>query len=52
MMLSEFLGLLNESKYSNLENVGRKMFAVFASTYICEQTFSKRKRTNPKSGLE
>jgi hypothetical protein len=63
--LAEFFGLFSQSKYSNLKDFGRKMFSIFASTYICEQTFSLMKRnklthilghvtsvnlTNPESG--
>jgi hypothetical protein len=36
---TNFLGLLCEFKYNNLKDFGRKMFFIFASTYIYEEIF-------------
>jgi 17beta-estradiol 17-dehydrogenase/3beta-hydroxysteroid 3-dehydrogenase/mitotic-spindle organizing protein 1 len=38
--LVEFYASLNSEKFQNLKKFARKMFVLFASTYICEQTFS------------
>jgi len=40
MKLSEFCSSISTQKFGNLKNFARKMFVFFASTYICEQTFS------------
>ena len=38
--LVEFCSSLHSEKFQNLKKFARKMFVLFASTYICEQTFS------------
>ena len=38
--LVEFYSSLHSEKFLNLKKIARKMFVLFASTYICEQTFS------------
>jgi 17beta-estradiol 17-dehydrogenase/3beta-hydroxysteroid 3-dehydrogenase/mitotic-spindle organizing protein 1 len=38
--LLQFWSSLKNDKFLNLKNFARKMFTIFASTFICEQTFS------------
>ena len=38
--LVEFYSSLHSEKCQNLKKIARKMFVLFGSTYICEQTFS------------
>jgi 17beta-estradiol 17-dehydrogenase/3beta-hydroxysteroid 3-dehydrogenase/mitotic-spindle organizing protein 1 len=38
--ISKFYNALNSDKFDQLKDYARKMFVVFGSTYICEQTFS------------
>ncbi|XP_044730447.1 general transcription factor II-I repeat domain-containing protein 2A-like [Chrysoperla carnea] len=45
--LPDFYAALDS--YPNLRNLGMKMTTAFASTYICEQTFSTLKRAKPAS---
>ena len=40
MKLTEFYASISTQKFGNLKNFARKMCVFFASTYICEQTFS------------
>nr|XP_008191156.1 PREDICTED: EPM2A-interacting protein 1-like [Tribolium castaneum] len=47
--LPDFYAALDS--YPNLRNLGMKMTTAFASTYICEQTFSTLKRAKPASRL-
>ena len=49
--LCNFYKQLDSKKYVNLKNLAKKYLVIFASTYICEQTFSlmnhnKRSRLN------
>ena len=41
--LIDFYASLHSEKVKNLKRFARKMFMLFASTYICEQTFSTMK---------
>ncbi|XP_068233533.1 general transcription factor II-I repeat domain-containing protein 2-like [Palaemon carinicauda] len=47
--LVEFYASLHSEKFINLKNFARKMFVIFASTYICEQTFSILKVNKSKN---
>ncbi|XP_066990456.1 general transcription factor II-I repeat domain-containing protein 2A-like [Macrobrachium rosenbergii] len=47
--LVEFYASLHSEKFKNLKNFARKMFVIFASTYICEQTFSILKVNKSKN---
>ena len=47
--LIEFYKSLHPEKCRNLKEFARKMFVVFASTYICEQTFSSMKISKSKN---
>ena len=47
--LVEFYSSLNSEKFQNLKKIARKMFVLFASTYICEQTFSIMKVNKSKT---
>ena len=47
--LVEFYASLHSEKLKNLKNFARKMFVIFASTYICEQTFSILKVNKSKN---
>jgi hAT family C-terminal dimerisation region len=38
--LIQFFSSLRKDKFANLQTFAMKMFTLFASTYICEQTFS------------
>ncbi|XP_058846468.1 general transcription factor II-I repeat domain-containing protein 2A-like [Acipenser ruthenus] len=38
--LDKFYASLNETKFPNIRNVAQKILVLFASTYVCEQTFS------------
>ena len=45
----EFYSSLHSEKFQNLKKIARKMFVLFASTYICEQTFSIMKVNKSKT---
>lgn len=45
--LSTFYEELHAENYPNLRKLGMKMITAFASTYVCEQTFSVLKRAKP-----
>lgn len=47
--LVEFYASLYSEKFQNLKKFARKMFVLFASTYICEQTFSIMKVNKSKN---
>ena len=47
--LIEFYISLPSGKFQRLKNFSRKMFVLFASTYICEQTFSVLKVNKSKN---
>ena len=47
--LVEFYSSLHSEKFQNLKKIARKMFVLFASTYICEQTFSIMKVNKSKT---
>ncbi|XP_029640154.1 general transcription factor II-I repeat domain-containing protein 2A-like [Octopus sinensis] len=47
--LVEFYASLHSKKFQNLKTFARKMFVLFASTYICEQTFSIMKINKGKN---
>lgn len=47
--LIDFYKSLNPEKFRNVKEFARKMFVVFASTYICEQTFSTMKINKSKN---
>ena len=47
--LVEFYSPLHSEKLQNLKKIARKMFVLFASTYICEQTFSVMKVNKSKN---
>ena len=47
--LIEFYKSLHPEKFRNLKEFARKMFVVFASTNICEQTFSSMKINKSKN---
>ncbi|XP_036357567.1 general transcription factor II-I repeat domain-containing protein 2A-like [Octopus sinensis] len=47
--LIEFYASLHSKKFQNLKKFARKMFVLFASTYICEQTFSIMKINKGKN---
>ena len=47
--LVEFYSSLHPEKFQNLKKFARKMFVLFASTYICEQTFSVMKINKSKN---
>ncbi|KAL3851914.1 hypothetical protein ACJMK2_015609 [Sinanodonta woodiana] len=47
--LPEFYGELPAENFPNLQKLGMKMITTFASTYVCEQTFSVLKRAKPGS---
>lgn len=38
--ICSFYKSLDSDKFSNLKTLAKKMFVIFGSTYICEQTFS------------
>ena len=42
-LLVEFYSSLHSEKFQNLKKFARKILCLFASTYICEQTFSMMK---------
>ena len=48
-MLIEFYASLPSEKFQRLKSFARKMFVLFASTYICEQTFSIMKVNKSKN---
>ena len=39
-LLIKFYESLQSEKFKNVKEFTRKMFVIFASTYICKQTFS------------
>ena len=47
--LIEFYASLHSEKFKNLKRFARTMFVLFASTYICEQTFSTMKVNKSKN---
>ena len=47
--LIEFYASLHSEKFQNVKRFARKMFVLFASTYICEQTFSVMKVNKSKN---
>ena len=47
--LIKFYESLHSEKIKNVKEVARKMFVLFASTYICEQTFSSMKINKSKN---
>ena len=47
--LVEFYATLHSERFQNLKKFARKMFVLFASTYICEQTFSLMKINKSKN---
>ncbi|CAI9725739.1 transcription factor II-I repeat domain-containing 2-like [Octopus vulgaris] len=47
--LVEFYASLHSKKFQDLKKFARKMFVLFASTYICEQTFSIMKINKGKN---
>lgn len=47
--LIEFYASLHSERFQNLKKFARKMFVLFASTYICEQTFSIMKINKSKN---
>ncbi|XP_038660110.1 general transcription factor II-I repeat domain-containing protein 2A-like [Scyliorhinus canicula] len=47
--LVEFYASLHSEKFQNLRTFARKMFVLFASTYICEQAFSIMKVNKSKN---
>ena len=48
-VLIEFYASLPSEKFQRLKSFARKMFVLFASTYICEQTFSIMKVNKSKN---
>ena len=40
MELTDFYASLKNDKFPNIQQFAMKMLILFASTYICEQTFS------------
>ena len=47
--LVEFYSSLHSENFQNLKKIARKMCVLFASTYICEQTFSVMKVNKSKN---
>jgi len=47
--LIDFYESLYPEKFKNIKEFARKMFVLFASTYICEQTFSSMKINKSKN---
>jgi len=47
--LIKFYESLHSEKIKNVKEFARKMFVLFASTYICEQTFSSMKINKSKN---
>ena len=47
--LVEFYSSLHSDKFQNLKQFARKMFVLFGSTYICEQSFSIMKVNKSKN---
>ena len=47
--LVEFYSSLHSEKFQNMKKFAIKMFLLFASTYICEQTFSIMKANKSKT---
>ena len=46
----QFYQTLPSNIFPNVCALAKRMAAVFGSTYICEQTFSRMKIVNPKLG--
>ncbi|MBN3322180.1 GTD2A protein, partial [Atractosteus spatula] len=46
--LFNFYKSLPKKSFKNIKTFARGMISVFASTYLCEQTFSKMKYVKPK----
>ena len=49
--LIEFYQSLHSENFKNVKEFSRKMFVLFASTYICKQTFSSMKINKSKTDL-
>ncbi|KAK3600630.1 hypothetical protein CHS0354_031544 [Potamilus streckersoni] len=51
--IDKFYASLNESKFANMRKMAMKLFVLFGSTYICEQTFSTMNinKTKQRSNL-
>ena len=47
----DFYKVLPENDFPELKKFARKLLSLFASTYICEQTFSLMKLTKSKSRI-
>jgi 17beta-estradiol 17-dehydrogenase/3beta-hydroxysteroid 3-dehydrogenase/mitotic-spindle organizing protein 1 len=44
----QFYKCLSDSRFPNIKELATKMLAVFGSTYMCEQTFSRMKLIKSK----